>query len=133
METNLIVMVATVRTLIGLGLDDRTIAGAVGSLMGATVAAPAGNGGKRAATVVAPVVAPRDGAVTYRAVVSIDRLNRMGKLTPQQRRVAEYVIANPGMTSKQIAVATGIGEKAVQSPIYQLRATSPVVLKSSRD
>jgi DNA-binding NarL/FixJ family response regulator len=122
----------TVRTLIALGLDDATITAAINNMQAGTTVQPVT---ARATVAAAPQTAdesPRDGAVTYRAVVNVDRLARM-KLTPQQRRVAEYVIANPGKTSKQIAAATGIGEKAVQSPIYQLRDTSPRVLKSSRE
>lgn len=122
--------IATVRTLIALGLSDEQIAGLIGlGTIGATVNVPNGQ-----TTVEAPSVerGSRNGGVTYSAVVNVDRLARI-KLTPQQRRVAEYVIKHPGKTSKQIAQATGIGEKAVQSPIYQLRNTSPRVLKSSQD
>lgn len=120
--------IEAIRALIAVGLNNTQIVALVAM--------------QNIGTAVAPVMVPkRDGdtesteranGVTYRAVVSVDRLDRM-KLTPQQLRVAKHVIKHPGQTSRQIAEATGIGVKAVQSPIYQLRSTRPAVLKSSND
>ena len=52
-------------------------------------------------------------------------------LTPHMRKVLAYVIGRKRPASRdEIADATGIGRKSVESPIYMLRSTRPALLES---
>lgn len=91
----------------------------------------------RKAIIEAPRTARADAGQTRSAAVQYVISNRVNvarikamTLTPQQSKVALYVAKNGPVSNAEIAAATGIKGKSVESAVYQLRHSTPVVLKS---